>query len=309
MKAISLWQPWATLMASGAKRVETRGWPPHALKKGDLVAIHAAKLWAPAQRQLLGDLTFRKHLEIAAKRGLWDFADPPLGCVVAIARFDRFEETHPFVDTLGEEERAFGNYRLGRFAWIFDAVRPLQPIPLRGLQRIFNWQVDAGDLHYLEERNEAPRQVAAEVAEVNSPTTQWQPSKPRLERCRHFNGTLNRTCKVGMNFADMWDRSVSPAQLPCLEDPGGIGCKTVCPKVSYYTREERVAMDRETAEALRQFVENLDNAICPTCKKAYAKQTQVGRCVYAEPCGHRLYQGKVDPTKGTAAVAAGGKKG
>src|SRR5690242_8554312 len=42
IKAISLWQPWASLMAIEAKRNETRGKPWK--YQGD-VAIHAAKLY------------------------------------------------------------------------------------------------------------------------------------------------------------------------------------------------------------------------------------------------------------------------
>ena len=40
MKVLSLWQPWATLMAIGAKKIETRHW--YTRYRGPLV-IHAAK--------------------------------------------------------------------------------------------------------------------------------------------------------------------------------------------------------------------------------------------------------------------------
>lgn len=40
MKAISLWQPWATLIATGAKQIETRSW---ATSYRGPIAIHAAK--------------------------------------------------------------------------------------------------------------------------------------------------------------------------------------------------------------------------------------------------------------------------
>ena len=40
MKAISFWQPWASLMAEGAKKIETRKWRTH--YRGDIV-ICAAK--------------------------------------------------------------------------------------------------------------------------------------------------------------------------------------------------------------------------------------------------------------------------
>ena len=33
------------------------------------------------------DPFFKRYLTLAQRRGLWDFDQPPLGCVVAIARF------------------------------------------------------------------------------------------------------------------------------------------------------------------------------------------------------------------------------
>src|SRR5712671_3817606 len=43
MKAISLWQPWASLIACGAKPFETRHWAPPRELIGQSIAIHAAK--------------------------------------------------------------------------------------------------------------------------------------------------------------------------------------------------------------------------------------------------------------------------
>jgi len=51
MKAISLWQPWATLISIGAKRIETRSW--ETLYRGSIV-IHAAKRWSKDQRGAQG---------------------------------------------------------------------------------------------------------------------------------------------------------------------------------------------------------------------------------------------------------------
>lgn len=172
MKAISLWQPWATLMASGAKRIETRSWEPRGLKAGQLVAIHAGKRWTAKERELCtDDPLFKRFLILAQRRGLWDFDKPPLGCVIAIARFEQAVRTEhtssagykgkgkipPERETqiqvwLSEAERAFGNYAHGRWAWVFSEVRPLEPIPLRGQQGLFNWTPPA-ELHDLEPRN------------------------------------------------------------------------------------------------------------------------------------------------------------
>ena len=41
MKALTLHQPWASLIACGAKRIETRSWPPPKSLIGKRIAIHA----------------------------------------------------------------------------------------------------------------------------------------------------------------------------------------------------------------------------------------------------------------------------
>jgi hypothetical protein len=43
MPAVSLWQPWASLIAVGAKTIETRSWPAPKGLIGQRIAIHAAK--------------------------------------------------------------------------------------------------------------------------------------------------------------------------------------------------------------------------------------------------------------------------
>jgi len=172
MKVISLWQPWATLMAAGYKRIETRSWYPSSLRHGQLVAIHAAKHWTEDERQVIEEEpSFQRYLQLSERRGLWSFDQPPLGCVVAIARFGYAVETkyttyRSFKGKIAPEreatiklwttdtERAFGNYAWGRWAWVFSEVRPLQPISLRGQQGIFNWTPPV-DLVYLGPRNTA----------------------------------------------------------------------------------------------------------------------------------------------------------
>lgn len=45
---------------------------------------------------------------------------------------------------------------------------------------------------------------------------------------------------------------------------------------------------------VREFlVEMAEGKTCPHCHQPIEKKEQRGRCVYALPCGHRLYQGKL----------------
>lgn len=152
MKAISLWQPWASLMASGAKRIETRDWAPRGLRAGQLVAIHAAKQWTGEQQATCAAEPFARALAEARERGLWSSA-PPLGGVVAIARFHGAYPTDDHApggfdySQMSNEEYAFGNYTPGRYGWLFTEVRPVALIPARGQQGLFEW--------------EAPREIAS----------------------------------------------------------------------------------------------------------------------------------------------------
>lgn len=114
-----------------------------------------------------------------------------------------------------------------------------------------------------------------------------------MDWCRHFNGIMNKTCRVGVAYADVRVAGVRPGaeggyRLPCIESEG---VPEVCEQVSYFTVEEKARREEEIAAAMRQFGEDLAAGRCPACHQSATKR-QVGRCVYGEPCGHRMYQGK-----------------
>jgi hypothetical protein len=148
MKAISLWQPWASLMASGAKQIETRSWRPW-LKHGQQILIHASKRWTAEERELLADPFFLRYLVLAERRGMWNFEQPPLGALIAVATFDQAMPTEAIRQQISAHEYAFGNYAQGRWAWKFSEIRPIRPIPWRGAQGLFEVRADL-DLEYLD---------------------------------------------------------------------------------------------------------------------------------------------------------------
>jgi ASCH domain len=105
MKAISLWQPWASLIACGAKPFETRHWAPPRELIGQPIAIHAAKKVDKDAASFAVDLMYGQHrpggFELADKlsasmEGTPDellhvfggSAPMPVGCVVCIVRLD-----------------------------------------------------------------------------------------------------------------------------------------------------------------------------------------------------------------------------
>jgi activating signal cointegrator 1 len=128
LPALSLWQPWATLVAIGAKRNETRSWSTS--YEGPL-AIHATK--GNLDREVLDAESFRRAL---AGREL------PRGAVLAVGWLDGCVRTASLVGTgLSDQEMAFGDYTPGRWAWLFARVIELsQPVPARGAQGMWTWE-------------------------------------------------------------------------------------------------------------------------------------------------------------------------
>jgi hypothetical protein len=118
VKALTLLQPWAQLMADGRKQYETRSWYPWHLKPGDLLAITASARMGAADKD-------------CADAAGYELRDLPLGKVVAVVRFLEAHKTEH--TTVSEEERCYGDYTPGRFAWRCDEVFKLpEPIPVRG---------------------------------------------------------------------------------------------------------------------------------------------------------------------------------
>lgn len=122
MRAISLWQPWASAIALGHKHIETRGWSTK--YRGPLV-IHAAKRWTKDQR----DFASTEFTLGRLPRAL------PLGAYVAVADLVDVQETGTLKLTVDAIERLYGNYEPGRFGWVLENIRPLhEPVPAVGKQ-------------------------------------------------------------------------------------------------------------------------------------------------------------------------------
>ncbi len=78
-------------------------------------------------------------------------------------------------------------------------------------------------------------------------------------------------------------------KLPCLKDDG---CIRSCPKAIFPTALEVAEQAQKEKEAVARALQMLHSGFCPHCGAKIEQERQVGRCVYALPCWHRLYQGK-----------------
>jgi hypothetical protein len=129
MKALSFWQPWASLVAAGVKAHDTRDW---STPYRGLIAIHAAKTLDVAGAP--------EELCRAALGARWARIIP-IGMVVAIARLTACVETRSaLARDLTPADLEAGTFTPGRVAWRLEDVRALlRPIPAIGRQTLFNW--------------------------------------------------------------------------------------------------------------------------------------------------------------------------
>jgi len=139
LMAISLHQPWASGVAVGSKKIETRHWATD--YRGPL-AIHAALEWnreyADKAVELIrlgaklpnpetwGGTRYMRRLE----RWL------PLGAVVALVELvDCVQMTDEWIEQQAPLERALGGYEPGRFGWALENVRAMRvPVKVKGRQ-------------------------------------------------------------------------------------------------------------------------------------------------------------------------------
>lgn len=127
MKAISLWQPWASAVVLGLKSYETRSWSTS--YRGP-IAIHAAQ--RPPERTLRLDLF---------DAGVRNWGDLPLGGVIGVAELVAIVPTDGMDGYLSGLELRMGDYTPGRFAWRMERIRPIAFVPCRGYQRLWEWHL------------------------------------------------------------------------------------------------------------------------------------------------------------------------
>jgi hypothetical protein len=171
MRAITLHQPWASLAAIGAKRFETRSFPPPAKLIGQRIAIGAAA-------RKIGRNDWGKRFPAAAWAPSIDALQPvyddfnwndlPRGAIVATAvlagayqvmcirdgdvrwlelRIAKgvCENSLPPPDGGAIPGDLFGDYSEGRWAWLLTDVRRLaEPAPAKGKQGWWEWAPNEG---------------------------------------------------------------------------------------------------------------------------------------------------------------------
>jgi hypothetical protein len=153
IRGITLHEPWATLVAIGLKKFETRSWAT--TYRGKLL-IHAATRKADVN-PFRGLYVYKGWEELSnqEKHGYTVCAEinkripPTFGCVVAIAELTNCLKMRSVGDgspidsgiTIEEQtkiERATGDWKSGRYAWKLENIQMLEiPIPYKGKQGLW----------------------------------------------------------------------------------------------------------------------------------------------------------------------------
>lgn len=178
VKALTIRQPWATLIALGVKTIETRSWRTN--YRGPL-AIHAGLRVGGRHFEQFGEWSLHvspyvdepqlRRLGAVARDGNTLVAEHirplPLGAVVAtctladcVPMVDHYEPGQACLklrndnDTLwlikaGEhpadavnvtDQLPYGDFRPGRWAWLLEDITPCDPVPAKGKQGLWEWQ-------------------------------------------------------------------------------------------------------------------------------------------------------------------------
>ena len=161
VKAITIWQPWASLIAIGAKQYETRSWET---KYRGPIAIHAAKK-DPCKLPLLGMGAFEEATKEELEKAGLAWCLLPTGKIIATAELVECWKITDNGHTNGSplaarieggryggktnivegKEIFFGDWTPGRYAWEFTNMCMLpEPIPAKGKQGLWNWDVPEG---------------------------------------------------------------------------------------------------------------------------------------------------------------------
>ena len=155
-QAITVWQPWATLIAEGAKRFEFRGWAPPQSMWGTRIAIHAGA--RPVRKAEVRELLLKLHSSYWRETGIdrqagieiltpilmapWTL---PLSSVLCIATLGAPVRNEKLAAELGT--RLVNDSDLGEhtnFGWPLGAIEQLRPfVPAKGRQGFWRWSASA----------------------------------------------------------------------------------------------------------------------------------------------------------------------
>ena len=128
LKAISLWQPWASLIPLGLKHYETRSWKTD--YRGKLLICSTAG----------NSKQHKEYLKICNELKLPPWENFLHGCAIALCDLtDCIKMTDEFLQQQSRTEILCGDWQVGRYAWKLENIQPIaEPFAVKGKQGLFD---------------------------------------------------------------------------------------------------------------------------------------------------------------------------
>lgn len=154
MKAITIWQPWATLIMAGAKPYEFRGWPAPRALRGQRIAIHAGSRAVKVAE--IRDLLIRLRSAMSWSTALvpeiatpllerWSLSPTalPLGAILGTAVLGQPVRSSEIVHQFGGPVADSDRIEHCNWAWPLSEIEVLEPyVPMRGAQGFWDCSLD-----------------------------------------------------------------------------------------------------------------------------------------------------------------------
>lgn len=138
MKALTVWQPWASLIAWPLKPVENRTWGASWVL-GKRIAIHAGNKYDE-------DAALQLSVRPSPVPAVVQLARKVRGAIVCTAVVDRFIRDEDLITFPAEIDEWF----CGPIGWVLRDIQKFEPVPARGAQGL--WDVPAEVLARIPER-------------------------------------------------------------------------------------------------------------------------------------------------------------
>lgn len=136
MRGLTIYQPYASLLAHGVKRYETRGWATHYT---GAIAIHAGVNKSSIKRLIDAPKIGLTAVKVAAIETICPMSEItklPMGKILAVGKLVGCFPTDAV--KVEKTELSFGDWQFGRWAWQIDNVRLLPvPIEFKGMQGLY----------------------------------------------------------------------------------------------------------------------------------------------------------------------------
>lgn len=150
MLALTIWQPWCSLIVVGAKPYEFRGWSAPRSVRGQRIGLHAGA--RKIKRDEVADLIISLHNEPWTTGLHKDVALPllervllrtdilPLSSIIGTAVLGEPVRADTIAGEFGAPVNDSDRTQHSNWAWPLTDIQPVQPIvPARGAQGFWDW--------------------------------------------------------------------------------------------------------------------------------------------------------------------------